>query len=97
MSDPLWKRTDISITEHRLLWFLIDVGCVGHVAGRGWVGKCAVQMGLSRITVWRAARGLVEKGLAIKPRNANITINPEAFASPLPENFIVMRKETTNA
>lgn len=93
MSLPIWKRTDVGVTEHRLIWFLIDVGCMGHTAQRGWVNKCAEQMGVHRITVNRTVKRLVEKGLLIRPRKGNIEINVAGFASTLPADFIKMRDD----
>lgn len=97
MSDPIWKRADISATEHRLIWFLVDVGCMGHVAGRGWVNKCAAQLGLHRSTVFRNANKLIEKGLLKKPCGGNIEINLDGFASTLPEDFVRMKKVENHA
>lgn len=97
MSDPIWKRTDIGVTEYRLIWFLIDVGCMGRVAGRGWVNKCAEQMGMHRVTINRAASRLVAKGFLIRPCKGNIEFNVDGFASTLPENFIHLKKVEDHA
>jgi hypothetical protein len=92
MSAPIWKRTDIGVTEYRLLWFLIDVGCMGHVAKHGWVNKCAEQMGLNRITITRTVGKLVSKGLLIRRKKGNVEFNMDGFVSSLPENFIQLNK-----
>lgn len=97
MPDPIWKRTDIGVTEYRLLWFLIDVGCMGNVAGRGWVKKCAEEMGLHRITINRTVSKLVNKGLLIRPRKGNVEFNMDGFVSSLPENFIQLNKVEEHA
>ena len=92
MSDPIWKRTDININEHRLIWFLVDVGCMNSTAGRGWLNKCAEQMGWNRHTVRRMVTRLVAKGLLRRPCKGNVEFNPDGFVSTLPEDFVRMKK-----
>ena len=97
MSDPIWKRTDIGVTEHRLLWFLIDVGCMGNTAGRGWVNKCAESLGMHRITITRTVGKLVKKGLLRRQCKGNVEFNMDGFASTLPEGFVHLKKAEDHA
>jgi hypothetical protein len=100
MTEPLWKRTDVSSNEYRLLWFLIDVGGMGHVVSSGWVGKCAVEMGLHRVTIYRIVKRLVKKGLLRHVGGkGGVEFNLSGFDSTLPDDFVKLKiqKESENA
>ena len=93
MPDPIWKRDDISKIEHRLMWFLIDVGGMGHTIGYGWQKKCAACLGRNRVTVNRIVRRLVAKGLLVHSgKKGEIEFNPSGFESPLPEGFVRLKE-----
>ena len=91
MSQPIWKRTDIGVNEYRLLWWIIDVGGIGHVLGYGWVSKAADSMGLHRITVNRIVHRMIAKGLLIRPSKGNVQMNPDGFVTTLPEHFVRLK------
>jgi len=91
--NPIWKRDDISKIEFRLLWFLIDVGGMGHTIGRGWQKKCAECLGRNRITINRIVKRLVAKGLLVhSAKKGEVEFNPAGFESPLPDNFVKLRE-----
>lgn len=91
MPDPIWKRNDISKTENRLIWFLIDVGGMGNVVAYGWQIRCSEAMGLHRITINRTVKKLVKKGLLRNVSKGQIEFNMHGFESNLPENYVPLK------
>lgn len=91
MSEPIWKRTDISKTEYRLIWFLVDVGGMGNVVAHGWMTRCSQAMGLHRITINRAVKRLVKKGLLRNVSKGQVEFNMHGFESDLPANFVPLK------
>jgi len=93
MTKPLWKRTDLSANEYRLLWFLIDVGGIDCVVCSGWIGKGSVEMGLHRSTIYRNVKKLVKKGLLRHVGGkGGVEFNLSGFDSTLPDDFVKLKE-----
>ena len=93
MTESLWQRSDVTANEYRLIWFLIDVGGMQHIVARGWVEKCAKEMGFHRSTVHRLVKRLVKKGLLRHGvTRGEVEFNLSGFDSTLPENFVRLKE-----
>jgi len=50
--------------HYRVVWWMLAKGGAGGALVRGWMGMCAGELGVHRITINRAMRVLRKKGLA---------------------------------
>jgi hypothetical protein len=93
MTEPLWKRTDVTANEYRLMWFLIDVGGMGRVVSSGWISKASGEMKLHRSTIYRLVKRLVKKGLLRHVGGkGGVEFNLSGFDSTLPDDFVKLKE-----
>ncbi len=77
----VWQVKGLHDTHYKLIWWLVDAGAVGRVLARGWQERAAGNLGIHRITLWRAMDVLIEHKIAQKGYlKGDITLNIEAFA-----------------
>ena len=80
MSLAIWQQKTMKAVQHRLIWFLVDLGAVGKVAHHGWQRAAAAQLGIHRITINRQVELLVELGvLSEGKKKGEVSVNPSCF------------------
>jgi DNA-binding MarR family transcriptional regulator len=80
---PIYARKDLTASEHRMIWFLIEAGAAKKPLAHGWLSQAARHMKMGRESMRRIALSLEKKGVVILAK-ANFTapsINREAFES----------------
>lgn len=78
-TPALWER-DLRPVQHRILWFLIEIGAPGKLLQHGWQGEAARQLGIHRITLRRQVQLLVDKGILVEGRlKGEVMINLKIF------------------
>jgi len=70
---------------------LVDVGGMGNVVGYGWMCKCSEATGLHRITINRAVKRLVRKGLLRTVGKGSVEFNMRGFESDLPDGYVPLK------
>ena len=89
----IWADLGLRPLHYRVLWWLIDMGAMQGAFLRGWQQICATDLGIHRITLRRATKVLVEKGLLQEYRRGSVGIVPEAFESEAdPERVKIIRE-----
>jgi DNA-binding IclR family transcriptional regulator len=79
--------------QHRIIWWMVDIGAVGNILLHGWQVEAARQLAIHRITLYRQLELLVEKGIVIEgEKKGEVTLNPEIFKSVANARRIRMEK-----
>ena len=81
MSEPLalWQRNLRSV-QHRIIWFLVDVGAPGMILQYGWQVEAARQLKIHRITLRRQVQLLVEAGVLVEGlKKGEVMLNLKIF------------------
>lgn len=95
MSTPvcIWNIKGMKTLQHRIIWWMVDVGAVGKVLQHGWQAEAARQLGIHRITLWRQCELLIEKGMMREgDKKGEVILNPEIFKSVANPRKIRMEK-----
>ena len=78
--SAIWQLKTMKAVQHRLIWWLIDVGAVGKAARHGWQRSAAAQLGIHRITINRQVQLLVELGVLREgKKKGEVSVNPSCF------------------
>ena len=94
-SIALWQRT-LRPVQHRLIWFLLDVGAPGQLMMHGWQIDAARQLGVHRITLRRQVQLLVEAGVLVEGlKKGEVMLNLSIFNHVADRKKMRMMKATS--
>ena len=66
--------------QHRILWWLVDVGAPGYMLKHGWQAECAGQLSIHRITLHRQVELMIQLGILFEgKKKGEIIVNTEIF------------------
>jgi DNA-binding GntR family transcriptional regulator len=91
-SPALWQRT-LRPVQHRIIWFLLDVGAPGMMLQHGWQLEAARQLEIHRITLRRQVQLLVEEGVLVEgQKKGTVMLNLRIFENRADRKNIRMMK-----
>lgn len=91
----LWQRT-LRPVQHRIIWFLLDVGAPGQLMMHGWQLDAARQLEIHRITLRRQVQLLVEEGVLVEgKKKGEILLNLKIFENRADREKMRMMKATS--
>jgi hypothetical protein len=90
----IWADLGLRPLHYRVLWWMVDMGAMQGAFLRGWQQICAEDLGIHRITLRRATKVLVEKGVLQEFRRGTIGLVPKAFESEADTGRVTIIKET---
>ena len=66
--------------QHRIIWWLVDVGAPGYMLKHGWQQECATQLSIHRITLHRQVELMIGLGILFEgEKKGEIIVNTEIF------------------
>ena len=79
-SISIWKIRNTRTIQHRIVWWLVDVGAAGHVLNHGWQIECARQLGVHRVTIYRQVELMLDLRILFEgPKKGEIILNTDIF------------------
>jgi len=90
----LWQRA-LRPVQHRIIWFMLDIGAPGMLLQHGWQLEAARQLGIHRITLRRQVQLLVDEGILVEGvKKGEVLLNLKIFENKADRKKIRMMKAT---
>jgi hypothetical protein len=89
----IWDNLGLRPLHYRVLWWMVDMGAMQGAFLRGWQQICAEDLGIHRITLRRATKVLISKGVLQEYRRGTVGFVADAFESEADPERVKIVKE----
>ena len=93
----IWNDYGFKPIHYRVLWWMIDMGAMRGPLVRGWMGVCAGDLGVHRITLNRVIKRLVAKGFLAQGKKGTFGLVAESFESDADVSRVKVLAEKSDA